>query len=79
MNRAGMSQKIRLFGLIALTCLALAGCGRRGDMEPPAGSTPPRPEDVTKETGSSSPVDGTAMRRIKVVPPRDPFILDKIL
>jgi hypothetical protein len=48
-------------------------------MEPPAGSTPPRPEDVTKETGSSSPVDGTAMRRIKVVPPRDPFILDKIL
>ena len=79
MNRAGMSQKIRLFGLIALTGLALAGCGRRGDMEPPAGSTPPRPDEVTKVTGSSSPVDGTTVRRIKVVPPRDPFILDKIL
>jgi predicted small lipoprotein YifL len=74
-----MSQKIRIFGLIALTGLALAGCGRRGDMEPPAGSTPPAPEDVSKQTGSSSPVDGTAIRRIKVVPPRDPFILDKIL
>jgi predicted small lipoprotein YifL len=74
-----MSRKIRLFGLVALTSLVLAGCGRRGDMEPPAGSTPPRPEDAAKETGTGSPVDGTTMRRIKIVPPRDPFILDKIL
>jgi predicted small lipoprotein YifL len=74
-----MSRKIRMFGLIALTGLALAGCGRRGDMEPPAGSTPPRPEDVAKETGTGSPVDGTTIRRLKVVPPRDPFVLDKIL
>ena len=79
MNRAGMFRKIRLFGCIALAGLTLAACGRRGDMEPPAGSTPPRPEDAAKETGSGSPVDGTTMRRIKVVPPRDPFILDKIL
>jgi predicted small lipoprotein YifL len=74
-----MFRKIRLFGLIALTGLALAGCGRRGDMEPPAGSTPPRAEDAAKETGTGSPVDGTTIRRIKVIPPRDPFILDKIL
>jgi len=79
LNRAGMSRKIRLIGLIALSGLMLAACGRRGDLEPPAGSTPPRVEDGAKETGSSSPVDGTAVRRIKVVPPREPFILDKIL
>ena len=79
MNRAGTSRKICVIGLMALAGLALASCGRRGDMEPPAGSTPPLPGEAAKETGAGSPVDGTTMRRIKVVPPREPFILDKIL
>ena len=79
MIRAGKSHKIKAIGLVILAGLALAACGRRGDLEPPQGSTPPAPGEVSRETGAGSPIDGTTIRRIKVVPPRDPFILDKIL
>ena len=76
---ATKSNKIKAISLVVLAGLALAGCGRRGDLEAPQGSTPPAAGDVARETGSGSPVDGTTIRRMKVVPPRDPFILDKIL
>lgn len=79
MNCAGKYNKFKATGLVILAGLTLTACGRRGELEPPKGSTPPAQSDIARETGSGSPVDGTAIRRLKVVPPRDPFILDKIL
>ena len=79
MNRASLFKTTRVLGMIALTGLALAGCGRRGDLEAPPGAPTAAEGDTERQIGVGNPIDGVPVRRDKIVPPRDPFILDKIL
>ncbi len=86
MNRASLFRSTRVLGILALTGLALTGCGRRGELEAPPGSTPPLPQaGDAAVTGSSAPIDGASaesalpVQRGKIIPPRQPFVLDKIL
>lgn len=79
MNRATVLTMSRVLSILALTGLTLAGCGRRGDLEPPPGSLKPSQGETERQIGSGSPVDAVPVRRDKIVPPRDPFVLDKIL
>ena len=79
MNRASLIRNTRILGLIALTGLSLAGCGRRGDLEPPPGAPKAAEGETERQIGAGNPIDGVPMRRDRIVPPRDPFILDKIL
>jgi predicted small lipoprotein YifL len=78
-NRASLFKTTRALGLIALAGLALAGCGRRGDLEPPPGAPRASYGEPERQIGAGNPIDGVPVRRDKIVPPRDPFILDKIL
>ncbi len=61
--------------LIGLLASSLAGCGRRGGLEPP-----PDPSAVAAKPNDQSPAAG--LRRAKNVPikpPHEPFILDPLL
>lgn len=85
MNRAIISlstrqARCRLLAALALG-LALAGCGRRGELEAPPGSTPPlvKERSIADETKPKTIDAVTPQTRSNVVPPRQPFILDKIL
>ena len=79
MNRASLLKTTRIVGMVALAGLALAGCGRRGDLEAPPGAPRAAADESERQIGSGNPIDGVPVRRDKIVPPRDPFILDRIL
>ena len=79
MNRASLIKTTRILGLIAVIGLLLAGCGRRGDLEPPPGAPKAGQGETERQIGAGNPIDGVPVRRDRIVPPRDPFILDKIL
>lgn len=79
MNRASLFKTTRVLGLIAIAGLMLAGCGRRGDLEPPPGAPRASAGETERQIGAGNPIDGVPVRRDRIVPPRDPFILDKIL
>lgn len=80
MNRAHLIQASRRLGAVCLVGLALAGCGRRGNLEAPPGSTPPQQQTVIdKEKGTSRMDAVVPATRSNVVPPRTPFVLDPIL
>jgi predicted small lipoprotein YifL len=58
--------------LIALLTLGASGCGRRGGLEPP-----PDPNAIAKPDDPNHPqVHHKAPR---IVPPKDPFVLDPLL
>jgi predicted small lipoprotein YifL len=78
-SRASLASSARAFGVLALVGLALAGCGRRGDLEPPPGAPKAAQADEERQIGRGNPIDAVPVRRDKIVPPHDPFILDKIL
>ena len=79
MNRAFLFKSTRVIAVLALTGAALAGCGRKGDLEPPPGAPRASADETERQIGAGSPVEGLPVRRDKIVPPHDPFILDKIL
>ena len=69
----------RMAAVVALAGLALTGCGRRGDLEAPPGA-PSNAVQAEDDRIGSDIIDGAPpVRRGKIVPPRGPFILDKIL
>ncbi len=73
-------RRIGILGLVALAGLALAACGRKGDLEPPPGSLPAPEQTDDNRIGTATATDGSApVRRGRIVPPREPFILDRIL
>jgi predicted small lipoprotein YifL len=76
-NRASLFKTALVLGSIALT--GLGGCGRRGDLEPPPGAPKAAEGETERQIGAGNPIDGLPVRRDKIVPSRDPFILDKIL
>ncbi|MDB5650435.1 MAG: hypothetical protein JWL62_1955 [Hyphomicrobiales bacterium] len=89
MNRENATSEIapklvRALGVLVLFSLSLAGCGRRGDLEAPPGSTPaPAKAAAEQQSGVDTRIDATdpmaPRTRGNVVPPRKPFILDSIL
>ena len=92
-NRSPAPVSIKSFSRCALILLAvtasLAGCGRRGDLEPAPGSdiSARQARESVQSTGSSivltaptTPEGPNPQRPIRgVVAPKDPFILDPLL
>ena len=86
-------MSIKSFSRCALILLAvtapLAGCGRRGDLEPAPGSdiSARQARDSAQTTGSSmvlspqvTPEGPVGQRPVRgVVAPKEPFILDPLL
>ena len=68
--------------LASLALIGLAGCGRRGALEPPpeAGVDPRIAREKTGRSGETPPETVENTRKVRgVVPPKDPFILDPLL
>ena len=67
-----LTLKPRAALLTVAAALVLAGCGRRGDLEPPpnpnAVQTPANKHDMQPHRASQ-----------KIVPPTQPFVLDPLL
>lgn len=63
-------SKPRRIVLVAAALLALAGCGRRGDLEAPAAAAVQAPAN-----------DGIGVRKTspKIAPPKKDFVLDPLL
>lgn len=86
--KATPTRAARFVIIAALAALALAGCGRKGPLEPPPGSVnakanpleekeitdPAEPKPVVP---SISPVGSKKGKKIEA--PKEPFILDPIL
>ena len=72
----------RQFGLVVLMALAVAGCGRRGALEPPPGSAAAASavEPSVSANGSDMALMPGKSRKPKPVQPgSDPFFLDPLL
>lgn len=70
-----VSRRVRMGAALCAVVLSLsvAGCGRRGRLEPaPDPNAPPR-SDVTKQGVHRRP------KNPRIVPPHDSFILDPLL
>lgn len=75
--------RLCLYAFSILAALALAGCGRRGPLEPPPGAAAPAAPPTAKTAGSNvtegktHPEETTAPATEKA--PRRPFLLDPML
>jgi predicted small lipoprotein YifL len=58
---------------VVLMALSVAGCGRRGRLEPPPDPSAPPESTVTKSGVHKRP------RNPPITPPNEPFILDPLL
>lgn len=66
--------------LIGLAALALAGCGRRGPLEPPPDASAPVVKPEADNPASPNAIGGPRKKkRVPINVPKDPFILDPIL
>ena len=66
----------RLALLVAASVLALSGCGRRGDLEPPPDGS------AVQATKPADPAEGGLQVRKSnppISPPHTPFLLDPLL
>jgi predicted small lipoprotein YifL len=88
----GVSRRVRQGAVVAavLLSLSMAGCGRRGKLEPPPNPSNPFALGVDKPAPaadqSADDTDGKSHigihRRVKnppITPPNEPFILDPLL
>ena len=64
--------------LIGLAALALAGCGRKGPLEPPPDPSAKVQEPVATDNPIGPP-KRAKKNRTPINVPKDPFILDPIL
>ncbi len=73
----------RCAGVLTVVILAaLAGCGRRGALEPPpeAGVSAHAAREPEESKDGAPPESVQNNRRVRgVVPPKDPFVLDPLL
>ena len=79
------ARSVRGLLIGGVVLLALAGCGRRGPLEPPPGAANPQPDMTNLDESeprpfmpSVSPV-GTGKKGKPINAPKDSFILDSIL
>ena len=80
-NTSGLTRRMLGLGLGAALALAVAGCGKKGPLEPP-----PSAADAAKsqqanpaEPGIASLRGGAKKRPPPVKPPKDDFFLDFLL
>ncbi len=70
-----LSRRVRMGAALSvvLVSLSVAGCGRRGRLEPPPDPSAPPRNEVTKQGFHKRP------RNPPITPPHDSFILDPLL
>lgn len=73
-----MSKTLIRCAAVALVAFGLSGCGRRGNLEPPAGAAAtPAPSGQSTIAGG---LDGAKAQKPQgISPPNEPFILDPLL
>lgn len=82
---AGLSRRGMMTGLAIAAALTLAGCGKKGPLEPPPGSDQARSMDKARASAAAEPQVGVpAMRGAKRRPPpvdrpKEEFFLDFLL
>jgi predicted small lipoprotein YifL len=77
-----LSRRALIAGGLAALSLALAGCGRRGPLEPPPGSPDAKRLEERRAAAESTgnPLQRSGSRRPPPISrPNDPFILDPLL
>lgn len=80
---------IRVVALSAVLALSLAGCGRKGPLEPPPGAVDAKADKLSEQNESANPTVKTLVPSISpvgsgrkgkpITAPKDSFILDAIL
>jgi predicted small lipoprotein YifL len=77
---ASPAARLRLVALAGLlgVGLALAGCGRRGALEPPPDPSAEAQTDETPANPTHRPKSGKSAKT-PIVVPNEPFILDPLL
>jgi predicted small lipoprotein YifL len=79
------SRSVRGLLICGVVLVALAGCGRRGPLEPPPGAVNPQPDMTNLEPDEPRPFlpsvrpVGTGKKGKPINAPKDSFILDPIL
>jgi predicted small lipoprotein YifL len=64
----------RLFPVALLAALAISGCGRRGDLEPPLDAS------AAQKSAQSDNGEPQVHKKIPpIAPPKTPFVLDPLL
>jgi predicted small lipoprotein YifL len=80
-----MGSRAKILIGVLLVSATLAGCGRRGPLEPPPGAVAPAnvpqvEEDEVDPVALTRPVEGSLSKEGRSIPrPKKPFVLDPIL
>jgi predicted small lipoprotein YifL len=74
-SRSRLERRVLSLALVAALALGVAGCGRRGPLEPPPDAT------AVQKPAPSSPADEPEARKKNppITPPKTPFVLDPLL
>jgi predicted small lipoprotein YifL len=73
-SRSCLGRRALIFALIGTLALGVAGCGRRGALEPP-----PDPSAVQKPASASNGEPAARKPVPPITPPKTPFVLDPLL
>lgn len=77
---AGAGYRMLILAGVAVAGLALAGCGKRGPLEPPPDSTDAKPKtEQGAPVGVPGGFKGGTRRVSPIRAPKEPFILDPLL
>lgn len=76
--RAAFVTATRIVAVGLVLGTLLAGCGRRGALEPPPGGKA-LPDDEAAETRAGEPDRFGGKKRQPIQKPKDPFVLDPLL
>ena len=72
--RSRRVRTLAAFGILVMLASTVAGCGRRGRLEPPPNPDAPPPVNTTTKSGVHK-----RPRKMPIVPPTQPFVLDPLL
>ena len=79
-SRASVGRRTLVLAGVAALAFALAGCGKRGPLEPPPDSTDAKPKaEQGAQVGVPGGFRGGTRRVTPIRAPKEPFILDPLL